>query len=109
MPLGERRGGQAEQALGRSRGGFSTKIHAVVDALGNPFDFVLTAGQTHDVTQGQTLLQGRRSEYVIADKGYDANDFLAFIEAMGLFPSFRLARTVLKLVIMTLTFIKNGI
>lgn len=80
------RGGQAEQALGRSRGGFSTKIHAVVDALGNPLDFVLTAGQTHDVTQGETLLQGRRSEYVIADKGYDANAFLAFIEAMGAIP-----------------------
>ena len=80
------RGGQGEQALGRSRGGFSTKIHIVVDALGNPVDFVLTAGQVHDVTQGPTLLQGRHCDYVIADKGYDSDAFLAVIEAIGAIP-----------------------
>ncbi|XP_054709424.1 ribosomal RNA small subunit methyltransferase H-like [Uloborus diversus] len=37
------KGNQEEAALGRSRGGFSTKIHALVDALGNPFKFILTA------------------------------------------------------------------
>jgi hypothetical protein len=37
-------GGQESQALGRSRGGFSTKIHASVDALGNPLRFRLTGG-----------------------------------------------------------------
>ena len=34
-------GGQAAQALGRSRGGFSTKIHVSVDGLGNPLRFIL--------------------------------------------------------------------
>jgi len=38
-------GGQAKQAVGRSRGGFSTKIHVNVDALGNPLRYLLTAGQ----------------------------------------------------------------
>jgi transposase len=38
-------GGQDAQALGRSRGGFSTKIHVNVDALGNPLRFTLTGGQ----------------------------------------------------------------
>jgi hypothetical protein len=37
-----------DQALGHSRGGLSTKIHALVDALGNPLRFLLTPGQAHD-------------------------------------------------------------
>jgi transposase len=81
-----KQGGQQSQALGRSRGGFSTKIHVVVDALGNPLDFVLTGGQVHDVKQGPTLIQGRNCDYVVADKAYDADDFIALIEAMGAIP-----------------------
>lgn len=42
---GYKKDSQLDEALGRSRGGFSTKIHALVDALGNPLKFVLTAGQ----------------------------------------------------------------
>jgi transposase len=80
------RGGQQAQALGRSRGGFSTKIHTLVDALGNPLEFVLTAGQAHDVKQGPVLLQGRHCEYVIADKAYDADDFIQCIADMGAIP-----------------------
>lgn len=78
--------GTQDQALGRSRGGFSTKIHIVVDALGNPLDFVLTAGQAHDVKQAPALLAGRRTDYVIADKGYDSDALLEFIEQMGAIP-----------------------
>jgi hypothetical protein len=48
-------GGQTAQALGRSRGGFSTKIRFNVDALGNPLRFALTGGQRHDITQAETL------------------------------------------------------
>jgi transposase len=77
----KKNGGQAAQALGRSRGGFSTKIHIVVDALGNPLDLVLTGGQAHDVTQAPTLLCGRESDYVLGDKSYDADDLLELIEA----------------------------
>ena len=43
------------QALGRSKGGFTTKIHALVDALGNPLKFILTPGQRHEITQASTL------------------------------------------------------
>ncbi len=42
------KGNQEEAALGSSRGGFSTKIHALVDVLGNPLKFILTAGQRND-------------------------------------------------------------
>jgi transposase len=41
--------------LGRSCGGFSTKIHALVDALGNPVKFLLSPGNDHDITQAEEL------------------------------------------------------
>lgn len=69
-------GGQEGQALGRSRGGFSTKIHACVDALGNPLRFRLTGGQRHDITQAEDLIADLDFERVIADRSYDAEAFL---------------------------------
>src|SRR5215472_6069392 len=45
-----------DQALGRSRGGLSTKIHALVDALGNPLRLLLTPGQAHDLAGADALL-----------------------------------------------------
>ena len=63
------KGGHAAQALGRSRGGFSTKIHVSVDALGNPLRFILTGGQQHDITQAEELIAGYAGEHVLADKG----------------------------------------
>ena len=59
--------------LGRSRGGFSTKIHVSVDGLGNPLRFTLTAGQEHDITEADALIENMDSEYVIADRGYDSD------------------------------------
>jgi transposase len=75
----KKNGGQDEQALGRSRGGFSTKIHIVVDSLGNPLKYILTEGQRHDVTQAEALLTNLEFERAIADKAYDADALLAFI------------------------------
>lgn len=80
---GHKDGGQTEQALGRSRGGFSTKIHISVDALGNPLRFTLTPGQRHDITQADALLAGYKGDYVIADRSYDADDFLQTIQSSG--------------------------
>lgn len=71
--------GAEQEALGRSKGGFSTKIHALVDALGNPLKFVLTAGQRNDITQGKSLIEGTKNTVIIADKGYDANALLETI------------------------------
>jgi hypothetical protein len=48
------------QALGRSRGGFGTKVHIAVDALGNPVRLILTGGQAADVTQGGASIAGMR-------------------------------------------------
>ena len=65
------------QAFGRSRGGFSTKVHVGVDGLGNPLR--LTGGQEHDVTQAEELIDGLDSEYVVADRAYDSNQFIESI------------------------------
>ena len=46
-------------------------------------DFLLTAGQVHDATQAVALLGNRKAEYVIADKGYDANAIVDYIQAHG--------------------------
>ena len=69
------------EALGRSRGGFSTKLHVAVDALGNPLGFTLTPGQRSDFTQAEALVSPHDAEAVIGDKGYDSNKFITFIEA----------------------------
>jgi transposase len=77
---GYKKDSQAEQALGRSKGGFTTKIHAVVDALGQALRFSLTAGQRHDITQAPHLIEGFKNSNVIADKGYDSKAFIGQIE-----------------------------
>lgn len=75
--------GQKNQALGRSRSGFSTKIHALCDALGNPLRFILTGGEQHDCTQALALIEGKKSEAVLADKGYDADYIVQAVERDG--------------------------
>jgi len=70
---GYEKGQHARECLGRSKGGFTTKIHVVVDALGQALRFSLTAGQRHDITQAPTLLEGFEKANVIADKAYDSN------------------------------------
>jgi len=57
-----------DQAIGRSRGGLSTKIHALVDALGNPLAFFLTPGQAHDLSGADALLPQMAADLLIADK-----------------------------------------
>ena len=75
--------------MGRSRGGLTTKIHAVVEGLGNLAGFVLTAGNVNDCTQAETLLDEAevkadgKIETVTADKGYDSQAIVNRIEALG--------------------------
>lgn len=70
------------QALGRSRGGFGTKIHGIVDALGNPIGFTLTGSEQADITQAPALLDKAPSAgAVMADKGYDADALVERIQS----------------------------
>ncbi len=65
-------GKQAEQGFGRSKGGFTAKIHLMTDALGNPLKIIITPGTSHDSTQAEALLVNVSNAYVVADKGYDS-------------------------------------
>ena len=80
---GWRKRGQENQALGRSRGGFSTKIHAACDSHGNPLRFILTGGQCSDYTQAVALIENMEADAVLADKGYDADYVIEAVEDMG--------------------------
>ena len=79
-------GSQSIQGLGRSRGGFTSKIHAKVDALGNPLKFVITPGQESDFCQANCMLGDVRDAYVLCDRGYDSDDFRNKIRSQKCMP-----------------------
>jgi transposase len=74
---------QADQALGRSRGGLTTKIHGAISGLGLPAKLLLTPGQAADVSQAEKLLDGLPPAVVIADKAYDSKALVDAIAARG--------------------------
>ena len=62
----------------------TTKIHARVDALGNPVQLHITPGQAHDGVNAQVLLRDASGcDYVIADRAYDSEYNLARIAELG--------------------------
>ena len=72
------------QALGRSRGGFGSKVHCVADALGNPLAFTITGAEQADITQAPALLdKATGAQAVTADKGYDADALVCAIRNRG--------------------------
>lgn len=54
----------------------TTKIHAIVDALGNPLALSLTGGQVHDINQAEPLTAQIRAGALLGDKGYDADSYI---------------------------------
>lgn len=82
---GRRKGGSERNALGRSRGGFSTKIHARTNAEGLPIGIVITPGQAHDVTAYPALMEevDDNPEQMLADKGYDSDAVRDDIQKRG--------------------------
>lgn len=60
-------------------GGWTTKIHAVVDALGNPLRLILSVGQQADIKQAESLLTDYETSAVIADRGYDADGLINWL------------------------------
>jgi transposase len=57
-----------------------------VEAEGRPVEWIVTAGQAHDMTQASRLLADHEPDYLIADKGYDSDEFIAQIERRGSTP-----------------------
>jgi transposase len=88
--LGRRRkGGQQGQALGRSRGGFTTKIHAKADNSGGIIAFDLTGGQVSDTTRFETLLDigpDITPRAALGDKGYSSKANRAAARRRGIAP-----------------------
>ena len=83
---GYQKGKQEEQALGRSKGGFSTKIHALVDALGNPIKFILTPGQSSEIKQAPELIKDIHNANILGDKAFDCDEFIQQIESQNCIP-----------------------
>jgi transposase len=74
--------------MGRSRGGLTTKVHALVDANGLPLELVLTPGQAGDCPVAERLLGYlHEGTIVLADKAYDADWLRRQIEAVGAAPN----------------------
>src|SRR5271163_4505212 len=79
--------GECEQAIGRSRGGRTTKIHAASDPRCRPVAFHLTPGQDADIVAGSDILAlAPDMSAVIADRAYDGDDFRAQITERGAKP-----------------------
>ena len=82
------KGGEQSHAIGRSRGGRTTKIHALTDVLGRPGVLLLTPGNASDVTAAPAVLAEApgRIRRLAADKGYDADWLRANLREKGITP-----------------------
>jgi transposase len=70
--------------MGRSRGGLTTKIHALVDANGLPVALKLTEGQAHDGRSAQGMLEGLAAgQVLLADRAYDSDQLRRSMAARG--------------------------
>ena len=70
--------------MGRSRGGLTTKIHALVDANGLPIGLKLSEGQAHDGRSAADMLDGiAEDQILLADSGYDSDALRQSLQARG--------------------------
>ena len=76
--------GTQNQAIGRSRGGLTTKIAALMDAPGNLVRFTLWPGQRHDIKSVDDLLEGIDCEAFLGDKAFDAKALRARLAQEGI-------------------------
>lgn len=79
--------GDLGRLIGRTKGGMNTKLRAVTDAHGRPLSFFITAGQISDYTGAATLLDDLpKAQWMLADRGYDAERFRDALEQKGIKP-----------------------
>ncbi|ABA03577.1 transposase, IS4 family [Nitrobacter winogradskyi Nb-255] len=72
------------RCMGRSRGGLTTKIHALVDACGLPIVLKITEGQAHDGRSAQDMIDTvERGDVLLADRAYDSNALRQTLAARG--------------------------
>jgi transposase len=84
-PLGiGRKRGEQKQAIGRSRGGRNTKIHAIADAKGRLLSILLTGGEAHDCPIAQRLIRrNQAAKKLLGDKAYDSAALRGWLEDRG--------------------------
>ena len=76
--------GEIRQAVGRSRGGRTTKVHALTDEQGRPHAFLLTGGQVADIKGAASLLTSMPpSQKFVGDKAYDADHLRGWLRSRG--------------------------
>jgi transposase len=75
-----RKRGAEAQAIGRSRGGLTTKVHLVVDALGLPLAYRITCGNRHDSVPAPELIEETRPRCLLGDKAYSSHEFRALLD-----------------------------
>jgi transposase len=86
LGLGRKRGEQ-KQAIGRSRGGRNTKIHAVADAKGRLLSLLLTGGQAHDCPPATRLIRRTKpAKRLLGDKAYDSAELRQWLRDRGTKP-----------------------
>lgn len=81
---GARNVGPEDPALGRSRGGFTTKLHALVTESGRLVRCVLTGGEVNDVTQAERLIGSKEGRGVVGDRAYDSDALVRRITELGM-------------------------
>ena len=81
---GARKSDQATEALGRSRGGFTTKLHALVTEAGQLVRYILTGGEVNDITQAEALVRAREGVGLVGDRAYDSDAFVAHVAGLGM-------------------------
>jgi len=64
----------------------TTKVHVIVDALGNPLALSLTGGQVHDITQAEALAATVEPRAMLGDKGYDSDRFIESLQLRAIKP-----------------------
>jgi transposase len=84
-PLGRwRKRGEQKQAIGRSRGGRNTKIHALADAKGRLLSILLTGGQAHDRPVAERLIRRTKpAKKLLGDKAYDSAELRYWLADRG--------------------------
>ncbi|MGA5005747.1 IS5 family transposase [Streptomyces koyangensis] len=93
---GARKGGLRDAALGRSRGGLTSKIHLACDGRGRPLGFVVTGGNTNDCTRFTAVMEAirvprigpghprLRPDHVLGDKGYSSKAIRTWLRLRGI-------------------------
>jgi transposase len=84
---GRRKRGEQKQAVGRSRGGRNTKVHALADAKGRLIAILLTGGEAHDCPVAQRLIRRvKPAKHMLGDKAYDSTELREELDKHGTKP-----------------------